>query len=228
MICNNSTYVRLQLSCVFLILAIFSPVRMAAGQNVEEPPVKLTKCGDFKTENPTLGTLAADKEKIFLGTADGNLQAFDQNLLSPAWHTELGGEIASNITIYDGGVLVVSNVSKAAEAPAESVLRSISKETGVPNWTAKLPYSEHFFLGVTGPSITAIAIDGRIANIDLKTGHIRWQNTGSGRITARPFFFGKGSRIWNCGKTDCRKSGRDWGDAFKARHGIYPDRSRVG
>lgn len=190
---HNPTNILLQIAIICSIVTFLSASGETAAQTGETSLVRLTKCFEYQIEGPVSDALAADGQRVFIGTVDGSVQTLDVNLSSGVWRTELGGEIVSNIIAPEMGMLVVSNPVKAAESvPAESVIRSLSKETGVPSWTARLPFSERFFLGSIQGTIIAVSLEGGIIAIDVPTGRILWQTPSFGKITARPTFSSHG------------------------------------
>ena len=186
---QNPTNILLQIVIVFSILIFSNTSRDVAGQSSESNLARLTKCSEYRIESPVSEALAADTQRIFVGTADGSVQSLDLNISSGVWRTELGGEIVSNIVPAEMGMVVVSNPVKTTESvPIESVLRSLSKETGIPNWTARLPFSERFFLGSVQGAIEAVSREGSISALDSQTGRILWRTPSFGKITAHPSF----------------------------------------
>ena len=186
---HNLTYFPVKFAAFFLILFISGVSTEITGQSVESGSVKLTKCAEFQIEGPVADALVADEDRIYVGTADGRVQALELKISSSVWRTELGGEIVSNMVTSEIGTVVVSNPVKTAESvPSESVLRSLSKETGVPNWTVRLPFSEYFFLGKVNGSIAVVGVEGWIAAFDSQSGRVLWRTPVPARITTRPAF----------------------------------------
>lgn len=186
---HNSTNYLPQLIIFFSIFTISGSSFQNLAQSSESDTVKLTKCSEFQIESSVVDALSADAQKVYIGTAEGSVRALNSNLSSSVWRTELGGEIVSNIVSAEAGIFVISNPVKAADTvPAESVLRSLSKETGVPNWSVRLPFSERFFIGSIQGVVSVVSLDGWVASIDAVAGRIKWQTPSFGKITARPAF----------------------------------------
>jgi outer membrane protein assembly factor BamB len=186
---HNSTNSLLPLATFFSIFTILGFFFQSFAQNSESDTVKLTKCSEFQIESPVADALSADAQKVYIGTADGSVRALNSTISSGLWRTELGGEIVSNIVSPEAGLFVISNPVKSADAVStESVLRSLSKETGVPNWSVRLPFSERFFIGSIQGVVSVVSSDGWVASIDTLAGRIRWQTPSFGKVTARPSF----------------------------------------
>lgn len=147
-----------------------------------------TKCSEILLANPVPNALAHDTQTIFVGTADGGVQALDKDISDAVWRTQLGGDIVSNIVATEAGTVVASNPVSAEEKIAESILRSLSKETGLTIWTVRLPFSDQIFLDGTGKSIIAVAREGWAVAVEIRTGRILWQTSPLGTISARPNF----------------------------------------
>lgn len=190
---HKSTNILLQITIFLGVLTISNNLYQIAAQGVETIQVKLTKCSAYQIDGSLANAIAADEDLVYVGTSDGQVQALNAGISSSVWRSELGGEIVSNIASTETGILVVSNPVKTTESiPAESILRSLSKETGVPAWTVRLPYSEHFFLASVKGSTAIVSREGLAIAVDGQTGRILWRTQALGRITARPSFFPHG------------------------------------
>jgi outer membrane protein assembly factor BamB len=69
-----------------------------------------------------------------------------------------------------------------------AVVRSLSKQTGVTNWSESLPASIRFFLGATASGLVVVSDSGQIEFRSSENGEIVHQTAVSGPITAEPFF----------------------------------------
>ncbi|MEO7672971.1 MAG: PQQ-binding-like beta-propeller repeat protein [Pyrinomonadaceae bacterium] len=189
----NLTILVLQIATFFSILPVSGVPFEILGQLSEPGLAKLTKCSTYTIETPVADALATDGERVYLGMSDGRVQALDSNLASSIWRTELGGEIVSNIVAGETGIFVVANSVKTSESvPAESVIRSLSKETGVSNWTAPLPYSGQFAVGQGQRNLSVVSSEGMVFSVDGRTGRTLWRSQAFGKVTARPSFFPHG------------------------------------
>ncbi len=138
---------------------------------------------------PSPGALASDGVRVYAGLVNGTITAMDAGQLEVVWRADLGGEVASEIIIVNGGIAVVTNQIGESTAPSEnSILRMLSKEAGITNWSLKLPYSERYHLGKMNGGVVAIGQDGSIALADHATGRIAWQAGPFGAVTAKPSF----------------------------------------
>jgi len=186
---HNPTKIVLQAAVFLSILASVNLSREAAAQNGGAAATKLTKCSEIRIEAPLSEALAADSQLVFIGSVDGSIQAFDAAVSARVWRSELGGEIVSNIIPHETGVAVVSNsVQVGSSAPADSVIRLLGKQTGVPNWTARLPFSERYYLGNVTGAFVAVSREGAVISLDTQNGRVNWRTQPLGKISARPSF----------------------------------------
>src|SRR5664279_2792943 len=131
-----------------LVLLLLCPYLFYAGVAAQKKPaaeVDLTKCWSYRIGDAAARQIASDASRVFLGLDGAKIEALSLDG-KKIWATELGGELSSNILAPDVGLfLVTSTVAPNASKPAGSVLRALSAETGVTNWTLKLPDAEKYF-----------------------------------------------------------------------------------
>lgn len=170
---------------------LVSGVSIAAGQANGTSPAALTRCGLRETEAPRRGMLAADPENIYLGTVNGTLSAYEAKDLKIVWRLELGGEFASEMVQIGTGLIVVTNSAAGANGAQDtSTIRLISKDSGVTVWSARLPFSESFYLGRLNGGVAAITRQGSVILLDIASGQIGWQTGALGTVSVKPAFSG--------------------------------------
>ncbi|MDQ3489657.1 MAG: PQQ-binding-like beta-propeller repeat protein [Acidobacteriota bacterium] len=154
------------------------------------PTVSLNKCWAYPIESVQYKFLASDNQLIFIAIEDGSVQAIDSKTSGSIWTTDLGGGIVSNIAINETNVFVATNsiAGKDAAAPEASILRSLSKKTGITNWSIRLPFSAEMVLGGARGRIIAAGSEGTITALDNKTGNIDWKAPLSGQLSAALYF----------------------------------------
>jgi len=195
----------------------------AQGRNGGSGVTALTKCWEVGIEAPALNALASDNIRVFFGTTTGSVQAIDAKTSGIIWTSELGGEIVSNLAVTDTTIYVVSNplISKETAA-SESILRSLNKESGITNWTARLAFSQQFVLGNSQTSIIAIALDGSLNAVGNQQGNIVWKAPSFGMITARPSFSTHGTAFGTGNKQVFVISNDNGRVLFKSSTGFVP------
>lgn len=105
---------------------------------------------------------------------------------SELWFTELGGTVGSNLLVTDNALYIVSGPGGSSGRAGRSVLRSISKQTGITNWSVPLRGSGHAWLLKIGDNVISVDEAGSIAALSGETGVARWQTAVSGGVTANP------------------------------------------
>ena len=152
--------------------------------------IDVTKCWSHQTGDLITKTLATDGIRVYSGSSGAKVEAlqFDGKKV---WSSELGGDISSNILAVDGGLfLVTSTISNTPAAAGGSILRSLSKETGVTNWALKLSEANKYFLADFNGFVIVVSDNGKIASIDAKTGAIKWKREIAEGFVAEPVFAG--------------------------------------
>jgi outer membrane protein assembly factor BamB len=105
------------------------------------------------------------------------------------WSSELGGDISSNILPLDTSTLVVSSIVSADPQKSRvSLLRSLSKETGITNWTVKLPDAEAHFLGSINGSVVVVSKNGVVQSLEARSGNVKWKREIAEGFVAKPLF----------------------------------------
>lgn len=144
----------------------------------------VAKCWTFPIGDEPGRAIATDGTLVYLGTGGAKVAALSLTG-KQLWSTELGGEISSNILTSDNGLELVTTT---ATGTGGSLLRSLSKETGITIWAVKLPDAERHFLGSNDGSIIAVSGSGTVQAIDAKDGAVRWKRDIAKGFTGEPAF----------------------------------------
>ena len=141
--------VKLVLACIFA-LAVLSEARIVLAARTEfvDGPEAFTKCWEYGAA-PDLATLAAaDAANVYFIDRDGKLQSIDWNTGSKLWGSELGGEVVSNLLVTDSAIFVATAAQQGQDGSrGRTVLRAISKQTGITVWSTDIPASSGVALG---------------------------------------------------------------------------------
>lgn len=170
---------------IFTSLLIHVAVSMASfGQAVKVPDAELvvSKCWSYSTQVAAT-RLQVSENGIFIGGEGARVDALLPDG-SRLWSTELGGSIVSNIISTETGVLLVTTFGEASKA--ESVLRGLSKETGITNLTLAVPASEQYFLTRENGLIILISRGGIVMAVD-KSGGVKWKREVAEGFAGEPF-----------------------------------------
>ncbi len=159
-----------------------------AGQQEQQPSPVLGKCLGIGLASPQSGMLAANRDSIYVGSTNGVLSSYESRVLTPEWRLELGGEFGSDILVLEEGPVVVTNpIRSGPPAGEEATIRLIAGKTGVTSWSAKLPFSEKYYLGRSIGGIAVISHDGLVTILD-RLGRRMSRNGPYGTVTAKPVF----------------------------------------
>jgi outer membrane protein assembly factor BamB len=98
------------------------------------------------------------------------------------WSAEFGGEIVSNILTADGSVLFATHT---AGAEAKSVLRRVSRDTGIVVHTVILPAAERHFLSLVNGSVAVVSANG-VVQLLGQNGDVKWRREIADGFAASP------------------------------------------
>jgi outer membrane protein assembly factor BamB len=179
------------LTAILILVVVFQALSLDLSRSEKSEITPLKKCWEYRTEGSNDKTLASDNIIITIATKSGNIQAINAETSANIWTTDLGGGIVSNIVFADTGVFIVSNaITSKDSAPDASILRSLSKKTGITNWTTRLPFSSEIILGIAQGKIITAGREGSITAVDSRNGSINWKALLSGQLTAGPHISG--------------------------------------
>lgn len=178
-----------------LFIIIFSLVSAVAAvaQGKIGPAFLLKKCWVSETENQAQRLSASDNDKVLVfSEISGKVGAIDLISGARIWQSEFGGEIVSNIITDEDSVFFAANpASKPGVTPDSTVIRSISKQTGVTVWSVSIPFSEQSYLGTDGTYIFAVSADGSALALEKKDGSVKWRAQLDKKLSAGPYFNAK-------------------------------------
>ena len=156
------------------------------GQTKSASEISISKCWAYPTVETGVA-LASDSTRIFIGADGAKVETLSQDG-KKIWSTELGGDLSSNLLPTEKGLLLATSTERPAGERSASVLRSLSKETGITNWTLKLPDAERYFLSMHNGSVIVVAKSGTIQAVDAADGSVRWKRDLADGFAAEPVF----------------------------------------
>lgn len=189
---------KFNLLCILLLTGWQSTL---LGQVKSGGEVDISQCWAHDTQ---LGlTVAADNGHIYVGSAGGRVEAIGTNG-KKIWESDFGGSISSRLLPLDPGLLVVTTkVSPDASKPDVGTLRSVSKETGISNWSVNVPGAGLYYLSASATSVIVVSDQGQILFIDLKNGSVQKRHQLGVKVVAEPIFAGshvvvavEGNKLW--------------------------------
>ncbi len=147
----------------------------------------LSRCWIYPTGKDLARNLASDGTRVFLGLSGAKVEALSLDG-KKVWSSELGGDITSNILTLESGILLVTSTIADGDKPGSSMIRSLSKETGITNWILKLPNAKKHFLKNYDDAVAVVSISGVIQSIDAKSGSVKWKREIANGFDAEPAY----------------------------------------
>lgn len=161
----------------------FATVQKARGLQTEKPV--FTKCWDYPS-TPDLSVIpAADDTRVYFLNAGGKLEAADLASPTRAWSSELGGAVISNLLVTDSMLFVASS---ANQNEGRAVLRSLSKHTGITNWSVSISNAPRVTIGLVNGTLVAIESRGMVTAFRQADGVTLWTRQLDAKISSEPQF----------------------------------------
>ncbi|HEX3101007.1 MAG TPA: PQQ-binding-like beta-propeller repeat protein, partial [Pyrinomonadaceae bacterium] len=174
-----------------IVLTIICATLLATASSQPKPPaeVDITKCWVSPAPEGSGSGFVSDSSRLYAGGDGGRVEALSLDG-KKMWATELGGDIRSNLLATDNGLFLVTvTVSPdATKSPLNQII-SLSKETGITNWTGKLPDASGHNLNEYHGTVVIVSKSGVIQSIDAKTGAMKWKREIAEGFATEPRFF---------------------------------------
>jgi outer membrane protein assembly factor BamB len=150
----------------------------------------LARCWAYELRESVAVAVAYDKGEVFAGMSDGKLEALSR-VGQKIWSADFGGTLSSNLVISDNSVVVATSPSNThGREIANPVIRSLSKETGITQWTRELTAAERFHLYPFKGSIIVVSKSGSIRAIEGSSGRLLWNREITSGFVSNPFVSG--------------------------------------
>ena len=151
--------------------------------------ISIKRCWEYPVASLSDKGISSDGMRAYLAEDGARLEAVSITDGSRIWFSDLGGEIISNVVEGNGALFVVTrSVESSGGKPASTVVRSLSKETGITNWVADVSDSSRYYLGTERELLIAVSDQGKAAALSTAAGAERWSTSFAGKITSVPFF----------------------------------------
>ena len=175
---------------VFCILAI-----SGSSQTPETPAGEISRCWFYPLAETSLAiSAAADANQVYLAETGGKLEAVSRSGRK-VWSADLGGAISSNALATGSSVVLVTTATgpDGAGKPdgngkREAVLRSISKETGITQWTVRIAEADRHFLHAYNGWIAVVSTNGIVSALDANGGRTIWRREIASGFIGKPAF----------------------------------------
>ena len=186
-----------KITAYLLICLTFFSVRIN-GQEKPLGEIEVNKCWSYPISEGVGSTLSTDDTRIYLGLGGGRIDALSLDG-KKIWTTELGGEITSNVLLFRSTLFLVTTPISGDVAPGESRLRSLTRDTGITNWSLQLSGSTRHFLNVFNDDVIVISNNGIIQSVDAKSGNLKWKREIAKAFVAEPAFHGDKAFVASAG-----------------------------
>lgn len=149
------------------------------------------KCWDYASAPDLSVNAATDGSNVYFVDTERKLQAVDLGAGAKLWSSELAGNVVSNLLVADDAILVATQTAVAgAVTSANSLVRSVSRQTGITNWSTELASSSTLALGYLGGSIFVVSSSGSIAVFTADKGLPVWKKEIGAKVTTEPRYSG--------------------------------------
>lgn len=173
---------------VLITICIFIVFSNTNGQKKEAIELGLTKRWSYPIADAAGKLIATDADKTFVGIEGGKVEALGSADGKRIWASEFGGNITSNFLAVENGLLFTTSVGAGSGSLVGSRLRSISKDTGITNWTAPLPDADGYVLSIFNGAVIVVSRSGSLQSMDAKTGSVNWMRHIADAFVAEPAF----------------------------------------
>ncbi|MEO7538705.1 MAG: PQQ-binding-like beta-propeller repeat protein [Pyrinomonadaceae bacterium] len=182
----HRTSISLALINIVMCSCAFAPT--IAGQAKTASDVDVTRCWTYPIGERNPATISSDNTHIFIGSAGAKIDALSMDG-KKTWGAEFGGEITSNLMPHTAGLIFsTSSLPSETEKAGTSTLRSLSKDTGITNWTIKLPAATEHFVNIYREFIVVVSANGVVQSIDARNGAVAWKREIAEGFASRPAF----------------------------------------
>jgi outer membrane protein assembly factor BamB len=173
-----------------LIFVVMSAVSVAAVTESRSPePGVFTKCWEFAVSSNLGAAPASDDSSVYFLDDENKMHSLDLSTGRNAWSTEVGGEVVSNLFVLGDSIfLVTSSQSDIPNSSTKTLVRALSRETGITVWQAETASSPAVWLGAAMGNLVAAGADGSISSFGRGDGKLVWKTDVKSRITSQPHF----------------------------------------
>lgn len=169
------------------VSVVFVTEAVPAQQPAEPERTPYARCWSRPATVVASAGIAANQIHGYFGADGGKVAAVDLKTGEMVWTTEVGGSVSSEILVTPKAIYMVAGISdNGASAPNGSILRSLSRGTGLTNWSIKLPFAERYFIGSTPVGIVVTSSKGDVWSMNEADGIVLWKSNVSGIVASPP------------------------------------------
>ena len=175
---------------IAFVLICFTAIT-SFGQTAEPAVGEISKCWFYPfADSSSIVALSADSNQVYLALKGGRLETISRNGRK-VWVADLGGAISSNpLTIGNSVVLVTSALGPEGTDKKEAIVRSLSKETGITLWTARIEEARWHSLAAFNGWITVVSNNGTVSALDTNGGKLLWRREIAAGFVGKPVLAG--------------------------------------
>lgn len=167
----------LRKASVRLAILLWAMSLSGVAQKSETP---MARCWSYSTAVSVAAGIVVDDANAFFVDGEGRITALDRANGAIAWRSELGGKIGSAIVFGGEAIYVISTVPSVDGRSASDSIRSISRTTGITNWSAELSSSGPHFAKASNGTLVLSGSDGGLVGINTLSGSSKWNRTFQG------------------------------------------------
>jgi len=180
-----------------LFIIIFAAASLAASQSPVPAPSatptpekkvseEFARCWTFGDDTVNFLRIEADQTSFLAAGDGGRVIALDKNTGKEIWKTDLGGEPVSDLVIAKDRIFVVTRSIGKDGVDGASVLRSLSRETGIPGASVEIEGKGNIWIGGIGEMIVAAADSGEIVGFLAGDLGLKWKFSIASGLSSSP------------------------------------------
>lgn len=180
----------------FFALVTFTSATNGSTESRSEAPDVFSKCWEYAVSSNLGVGIAADGSNVYFLGVDNKLHGVELALGNKLWSSELGGEVVSNLLVVADSIFVVTSSPPDTVNPSgKSILRALSRQTGITEWQAELSSSSVIWLGSVASNLLAVSSDGSISSFARGDGSTVWKINLESGVTSEPHFINDGIEL---------------------------------
>ena len=154
------------------------------------------KCWDYKLVPNLSVEMEADQTTVFVPDIENSLHAIDLSTGNKIWSSEVGGNVISNILVVKESIVFATNSPNGLPASAgKTVVRAVSRQTGITLWQADVAASQRIWLGAVNGNAVALGSNGWASSFTSSDGKIVWTSELGLGVTTDPIFHETNLRV---------------------------------
>lgn len=171
---------------LFAAVSCVAIVSVGADGRKEPSAFNYNQCWQRSFADQAGVQVGVDAATAYVAVDPALVKAVDMPHGRDLWSAELGGSVVSNLLLTDNALYIVSGLAGPSEASDRRVVRSISKQSGITNWSVPFRSDGRVWLVKTRDTIVAVGESGHVAALAAESGVARWETAISGPVTAEP------------------------------------------